>query len=68
MAKITLKGNSIHTCGELPTLGEKPPQFRLVDKDLKDRKLGEFIGKKFLISTPSMFDLVLYFIKKTHFQ
>ena len=55
MAKITLKGNSIHTCGELPTLGEKPPQFRLVDKDLKDRKLDEFIGKKLLIATvPSL--------------
>ena len=45
MAKITLKGNPIHTNGELPAVGSKAPDFRLVDKDLKDCSLLTWAGK-----------------------
>ena len=34
MATITLKGNEIHTSGDLPKVGSKAPDFLLVDKDL----------------------------------
>ena len=55
MAKITLKGNPIHTNGELPAVGSKAPDFRLVDKDLKDCSLLTWPGKKKLISiVPSL--------------
>jgi thiol peroxidase len=46
MATITLQGNEIHTNGELPEVGSKAPDFRLVDGDLKDRSLADYAGKK----------------------
>lgn len=55
MAEITLKGNKIHTNGELPKVGTKAPDFRLTDKDLKDCSLLTWAGKKKLISiVPSL--------------
>jgi thiol peroxidase len=55
MAEITLKGNKIHTNGELPKVGAKAPDFRLTDKDLKDCSLLTWAGKKKLISiVPSL--------------
>ncbi|MEW6355902.1 MAG: thiol peroxidase [Planctomycetota bacterium] len=45
MAAITLKGNPIHTCGELPAVGSKTPDFTLVGGDLADVTLASF-GKK----------------------
>jgi len=55
MAEITLKGNKIHTSGELPSAKSKAPDFTLVDKDLKDHSLHDFAGKKKVISTvPSL--------------
>ena len=55
MAEITLKGNKIHTNGELPKVGSKAPDFRLTDKDLKDVSLLTWAGKKKLISiVPSL--------------
>lgn len=29
MAQVTLKGNAIHTIGELPAVGSKAPDFQL---------------------------------------
>lgn len=53
MANITLKKNPVQTNGDLPK--GKAPNFILVDKDLKDRSLQEFLGKKVLLSTnPSL--------------
>ncbi len=55
MATITLQGNEIHTNGDLPAIGEKAPDFVLVDKDLKNVSLDEYVGKKKLISiVPSL--------------
>ncbi len=55
MSKITLKGNSIHTAGELPAIGQKAPDFKLVDGDLNDKSLKDFKGKRKLISiVPSL--------------
>jgi thiol peroxidase len=50
MAKITHRGNPIHTSGELPKVGAKAPAFKLVDKDLKDVGLDAFPGKKRLLN------------------
>ena len=45
MASITFKGQPIHTCGELPNLGEEAPDFTLVKSDLSEAKLSDFRGK-----------------------
>lgn len=55
MAKITLKGNPIHTNGALPHLGTKAPDFLLVDGELHDRSLKDYKGKRKLLSiVPSL--------------
>ena len=55
MATITLQGNEVHTNGDLPTMGNKAPDFLLVNKDLKNIKLNEFSGKKKLLNiVPSL--------------
>lgn len=55
MATITLQGNEIHTNGDVPAVGDKAPEFKLVDKDLNDVSLKEFAGNKKLISiVPSL--------------
>lgn len=50
MATITLKGNEIHTNGELPRVGDKAPDFELVDTDLNSRSLGDYKGRKKLLN------------------
>jgi len=55
MAKITLRGNTINTSGELPRVGSTAPDFQLVGKDLKDLSLSDFEGKKKLLNiVPSL--------------
>jgi thioredoxin-dependent peroxiredoxin len=55
MAEITLKGNPIHTNGDLPAVGSSAPDFKLTTKDLDDVGLGDFAGKrKILYIVPSL--------------
>ncbi|HEY2931446.1 MAG TPA: thiol peroxidase [Acidobacteriota bacterium] len=55
MATVTLKGNPVHTTGDLPKVGSKAPDFRLVDGKLNDITLGNFQGKKKLLNiVPSL--------------
>ncbi|MCI0654459.1 MAG: thiol peroxidase [Methylococcaceae bacterium] len=55
MAKITLKGNPINTCGDLPPAGSPAPDFRLVDGKLADVSLKDFPGKRKILSiVPSL--------------
>lgn len=55
MATITLKGNEIHTSGELPKPGSQAPDFRLTASDLSDKSLSDFSGRKKLLNIfPSM--------------
>ena len=55
MATITLKGNEIHTNGELPAVGSKAPDFVLVDGELNDVTLATYAGKKKLLNiVPSL--------------
>ena len=50
MAKITLQGNPIHTCGELPAVGSDAPSFVLTKTDLSDVSLQDFAGKKVVLN------------------
>jgi len=55
MATITLRGNTIHTAGNPPVVGNKAPDFVLVDGKLANKSLADFAGKKKLISiVPSL--------------
>ena len=55
MVKIQFKGNSIHTSGSLPEIGQNVPHFTLIDKELKSRNLSEFKEKKIVLATvPSL--------------
>ena len=55
MAQVTLKGNPIHTNGELPAIGAKAPDFKLTNGDLKDVSLADFKGqRKVLNIVPSL--------------
>lgn len=50
MAEITLKGNTIHTLGNLPAVGEEAPDFTLVKTDLSEGKLSDYKGKKVVLN------------------
>jgi thiol peroxidase len=50
MAKITLKGNSINTCGALPAVGSQAADFVLTKTDLADISLKDFTGKKIVLN------------------
>jgi thiol peroxidase len=46
MATITLKGNPVHTSGNLPAPGTVAADFKLVKQDLSEVSLSGFAGKK----------------------
>jgi thiol peroxidase len=50
MASITLGGNPIHTCGELPKNGTKAPEFKLVKTDLSIATLADFSGSRLVLN------------------
>ncbi len=55
MANLTLKGNPIHTNGDLPAVGATAPGFKLVNAALQDFSLSDFAGKKKLLNiVPSL--------------
>ncbi len=55
MANLMINGNPIHTNGELPQIGAQAPDFLLIDRDLTEKSLRDFRGKRKLISfVPSL--------------
>jgi thiol peroxidase len=50
MAIITLKGNPVHTSGELPTKGSQAPAFTLVRTDLSEVSLSDLAGKRIVLN------------------
>ncbi len=50
MASITLGGNPIHTSGELPKVGTKLADFKLVKNDLSIASLNDFAGTKLVLN------------------
>lgn len=50
MASITLKGNPINTNGNLPAVGSKAPDFKLVTVDLGEVSLADFAGKTVVLN------------------
>jgi thiol peroxidase len=55
MATVTLKGNPIHTNGDLPKKGVQAPDFKLTGVDLVDVGLAAYKGKKKILNiVPSL--------------
>jgi thioredoxin-dependent peroxiredoxin len=50
MASITLGGNPVHTSGELPKVGSKLTDFKLVKNDLSIATLADFAGSKLVLN------------------
>lgn len=50
MSTITLKGNEIHTSGQLPAVGSAAPDFSLVKSDLSVASLGDYKGQKLILN------------------
>lgn len=55
MATITFQGKPINTCGELPAVGNKAPEFKLTNRKMQDVGLAEFAGKRKVLNiVPSL--------------
>lgn len=50
MATITLKGNIVHTAGNLPETGQNAPDFWLVKSDMSELRLSELKGKRVILN------------------
>lgn len=50
MATVTLKGNEIHTLGNLPENGSQAPDFKLVKNDLSTVSLSDYKGQKVVLN------------------
>jgi thiol peroxidase len=50
MAQVTLKGKPLHTIGDLPKVGTKAPDFKLVKTDLTETSLVDFQGKNLILN------------------
>ena len=55
MSKVTLQGNPIDIKGKFPAVGDKVPTFTLTDKDLGEKSLADFAGKRRVLNiVPSL--------------
>lgn len=55
MAKVTFKGNEVHTNGSLPIVGAEAPDFKGVKSDLSELALSDLRGKRVVLNVfPSL--------------
>ncbi len=55
MNTTSLNGSTVALLGNMPAVGDIAPGFTLVDKDLQDRSLEEFIGRTLILNVfPSL--------------
>ncbi len=50
MASLTLRGNPLHTNGDLPTVGSSAPDFQLVKNDLSIVSLNDFQETRLILN------------------
>ena len=68
MAQVTLKGNPIHTNGELPAVGAKAPALKLTGGDLKDVSLADYQGKRKVLNIVPSLDTAVCATSTRHFN
>ncbi len=55
MATTTLRGNPVNLGGNLPNVGDKAPDFKLVKQDMTQTTMADYAGKvKILVAVPSL--------------
>ncbi|WP_309613673.1 thiol peroxidase [Flavobacterium sp.] len=50
MASVLFGGNPVNTNGELPIVGSKAPDFKLLTTNLSNVRLSDFAGKKLVLN------------------
>jgi thioredoxin-dependent peroxiredoxin len=50
MAEITLRGNPIHTIGDLPPVGSSAPDFTVTGSNLAEITPADFAGKTLVLN------------------
>jgi len=50
MAEVTLGGKPSNTVAELPSIGEKAPDFKLVKTDMSEVSLSDFNGRNVILN------------------
>jgi len=50
MTTVTVNGDPIETCGELPAVGSQAPDFTLVKSDMSEVRLSDLAGKKVILN------------------
>lgn len=50
MATVTSQGKPVNTYGELPPVGTFAPEFKLTSKDLTDKSLKDYAGRKIVMN------------------
>jgi thiol peroxidase len=50
MATVTFKGSTVKVSGELPVVGTKAPDFKLVGSGLNEISLADFKGKRVVLN------------------
>ncbi|WP_204345764.1 thiol peroxidase [Psychroserpens algicola] len=50
MATVTLGGDTVHTSGTLPSIGETAPDFKLTATDLSSKELKDYAGQNLVLN------------------
>lgn len=68
MATVTLSGNPVEVAGNLPQVGQTAPDFSLVNKDLMNKSLGDFAGKRKILNIFPSIDTPTCAMSVRHFN
>ena len=68
MTAVTLKGNPVTLNGTFPSVGQTAPEFSLVAKDLSDKGLKDFAGKRKVLNIVPSLDTAVCAASTRHFN
>ena len=68
MAQVTFKGGAVQTNGELPTVGQSAPDFKLVANDMSEVSLATSAGKVRIISVVPSVDTAVCALETKRFN
>lgn len=68
MNTVTFEGNVLHLEGEMPKIGAKAPDFRLVAPDLNFVTLKDYLGKVLVLATVPSLDTPVCDLEGRHFN
>jgi thiol peroxidase len=66
--ELTFDGAFIHTCGELPAIGQKAPEFLLIDEKLQSVSLASYAGNKIILNVFPSIDTKVCSSSVMHFN